>query len=91
MTGRVRAHVWVSGVVQGVFFRGNTAAQARALDLDGWVKNLPDGRVEAVFEGNADAVEAAVAWVRIGPGSAVVEHVETIFEPPAEEYGFSVR
>lgn len=91
VTGRVRAHVWVTGLVQGVFFRGNTAAQARALDLDGWVKNLPDGRVEAVFEGDADAVESAVAWVKIGPPRAVVEHVDVAFEPPADEYGFSVR
>jgi len=88
---RVRAHVWVSGVVQGVFFRGNTAAQARELNVDGWVRNLPDGRVEAVFEGDADALPAAVAWAKIGPPRAIVEHVETTFEPPAEEYGFSVR
>ncbi len=81
----------MSGVVQGVFFRGNTAAQARALDLDGWVKNLSDGRVEAVFEGDADAVGIAVAWLKVGPPRAIVEHVKTTFEPPANEFGFSVR
>lgn len=83
--------MWVSGVVQGVFFRGNTAAQARALGLDGWVKNLSDGRVEAVFEGDADAVGAATAWVKVGPPRAIVEHVEVVFEPPVDELGFSVR
>jgi len=91
MTGRTRAHVWVSGVVQGVFFRGTTAETARALRLDGWVRNLPDGRVEAVFEGDAAAVAAAIAWVRQGPPRAVVEHVETAFEPVGEEFGFRVR
>lgn len=91
MSERVREHVWVSGVVQGVFFRGTTAEQARALGLDGWVRNLPDGRVEAVFQGDAGSVGAVVAWVRHGPPRAVVERVETTFEPPGDEVGFRVR
>jgi acylphosphatase len=86
-----RAHVWVSGVVQGVFFRGTTAEQARALGLDGWVRNLPDGRVEAVFQGDATNVGAAVEWVRHGPPRAIVESVETVFEPLGPEIGFRVR
>ncbi len=87
----VRAHVWVSGVVQGVFFRGTTAERACELGLDGWVRNLPDGRVEAVFQGDAEGVGAAVAWVRHGPPRAVVEHIETVFEPPGDDVGFRVR
>ena len=89
---RVRAHVWVSGRVQMVFFRGTTRHLASERGLAGWVRNLPDGRVEAVFEGPADAVRALVDWCRQGPPAAVVEHVETRWEEPQDEPpGFRVR
>jgi len=89
---RARAHVWVSGRVQGVWFRGSTEDRARELGLGGWVRNLPDGRVEAVFEGDPDAVERAVAFVRRGPPAARVADVEVDREEPPEGLErFSVR
>lgn len=91
MNDRIRRHVWVSGVVQGVFFRSATHRMARDLGLDGWVRNLSDGRVEAVFEGPADDVDAAVDWCHHGPDRAVVDEVEVVEEPTAEVRGFDVR
>lgn len=91
MTDRIRRHVWVSGVVQRVFFRAETARSAGRLGVAGWVRNLPDGRVEAVFEGPAEAVEAAVAWCRRGPARAIVEHLEVADEAPEGLTVFSVR
>ncbi len=89
---RVRAHVWVSGRVQMVYFRGSTQAVAREQGLAGWVRNLPDGRVEAVFEGPRAAVQALVDWCHQGPPSARVERVEVQWEPPQDEPpGFRVR
>lgn len=76
----VRAHVWVSGRVQGVYFRQNTRREAMRHGLRGWVRNLGDGRVEAVFEGERGAVEAAVAWCRRGPPEAYVDQVEVRWE-----------
>ena len=73
---QVRAHVFLEGLVQGVFFRDATQRRARELGLTGWVRNLPDGRVEAVFEGEEPAVESAVAFVREGPSHAQVLNVE---------------
>ncbi len=66
---RKRVHAWISGTVQGVFYRDSTRREAQRLGLGGWVKNLPDGRVEAVFEGDPDAVDALVDWCR-QPGGA---------------------
>ena len=83
--------MWVSGIVQGVFFRAETARMARGLELGGWVRNLPDGRVEAVFEGFAAGVDSAVAWCRHGPRSAVVERLEVSEETPENTSVFSVR
>lgn len=62
----VRAHVFVSGKVQGVFYRDTTKKEADRRGVRGWVRNLKDGRVEAVFEGDAKAVEDMVAWCRVG-------------------------
>ncbi len=87
MAKMVRAHVWISGRVQGVFFRGSTEETAAALGLTGWVRNLPDGRVEAVFEGAEADVEKAVAWCHRGPGPARVEHVEIQRESSSGEFG----
>jgi len=86
-----RAHVWVSGMVQGVFFRYEARERARSRELAGWVRNLPDGRVEAVFEGAEDAVEAMVEWCRRGPRGAEVTDVEAIAEDPEGLEGFEVR
>ncbi|MDI6711664.1 MAG: acylphosphatase [Anaerosomatales bacterium] len=88
---RIRVHVWVSGIVQGVFYRASTAEAARSAGLDGWVRNLPDGRVEAVLEGPRDSVERVVAWMRSGPPRAVVESLEAIEEPVEGMAGFTVR
>ena len=89
MTKRVR--VRVSGRVQGVFFRVRCEQMARQRDLTGFVTNLPDGRVEAVFEGADGAVDAAVAWCREGPRGARVEAAEVSEEPPAGEREFRIR
>lgn len=87
----VRRHVFVSGNVQGVFFRYETRERARSRGLAGWVRNLPDGRVEAVFEGPEEAVEAMVDWCREGPRGAEVTDVESIAEDPEGLNGFEVR
>lgn len=88
---RARRHVWVSGRVQNVWFRDGCRAEARANGLDGWVANLADGRVEAIFEGPTDAVLALVAWCREGPSRARVTRVEVLEEPPVGATGFEVR
>ena len=71
-----RAHVFVSGRVQDVWFRESTRQRAEELGVGGWVRNLPDGRVEALFEGDADAVQKAIDYVREGPTLARVSQVE---------------
>jgi len=91
MTDRTRAHVFVSGRVQGVFFRANTRDEARSRGVDGWVQNLDDGRVEAVFEGPRDEVEELIEWCQTGSPAAAVENVEVEYEDPAGEDLFSVR
>ena len=78
-----RYHVRISGHVQGVFFRANTWKIARSLRLTGWVRNLPDGRVETVFEGEPKNAEAMVAWCRTGTPPARVEHVDVAEESAA--------
>ena len=75
-----RVHVYIEGRVQGVGFRHATWREALSLGLTGWARNLPDGRVEALFEGNRDDLETMVAWCRIGPGLARVDSVETVWE-----------
>jgi len=92
MTGdRIRRRVVVHGRVQGVFFRGSTQEEARRTGIDGWVRNLPDGAVEAVFEGEAAGVEQLVAYCRRGPPWAEVTRVDVIEEAPEGERGFRVR
>ncbi len=78
-------------MVQGVFFRQETAQRARTRGLCGWVRNLPDGRVEAVFEGPGEAVEGMVAWCGEGPSMARVDHVEVLREDPEGLEGFEIR
>jgi acylphosphatase len=91
MSDRTRAHVFVSGTVQGVYYRANTRDTARERGVDGWVRNLEDGRVEAVFEGDEASVEAMVQWCHTGSPRAEVEDVEVEYEEPEGESGFEVR
>ncbi|MGI8865958.1 MAG: acylphosphatase [Rubrobacteraceae bacterium] len=86
-----RAHVFIAGRVQGIFFRDSTRQQANRLGLTGWATNLPDGRVEAVFEGPENAVREAVDWCAHGPEQAHVEDVSTEYEPPENLSGFEIR
>ena len=88
---RICRRVVVTGRVQGVYFRGSTEAFALSENLTGWVRNLPDGSVEAIFEGPRDAVERAVAFCRIGPRWASVERVDVKEQPPEGFSGFRVR
>ena len=88
---RTRAHVFVSGRVQGVYFRATTRDTAREAGVDGWVRNLPDERVEAVFEGPEDAVESMVDFCHDGSSAATVEDVAVEREEPEGIEGFSVR
>jgi acylphosphatase len=76
MEKQIGAHVIISGRVQGVFFRVETQRAAERFGVSGWVRNRPDGTVEAVFEGGQQAVDAVVQWCREGPNLAVVENVE---------------
>jgi acylphosphatase len=88
---QVRARVLVLGRVQGVGFRAATRDKARTAGVEGWVRNLPDGRVEAVFEGSRSAVQRLVSWCYSGPNGAVVEKVEITWEEPTgKEGGFSI-
>lgn len=75
-----RVHVYISGLVQGVFFRAATRRAAADLNLTGWVRNMEDGRVEAVLEGEDAAVDKMVAWCKIGTPAARVEKVVTTEE-----------
>ncbi len=81
MADKARLHVVIEGRVQGVFFRASTRDEARARGLNGWVRNLADGRVEALFEGEKPAVESMLAWCKKGPPYAYVDHVETEWQP----------
>ena len=87
----VRYRVLISGLVQGVFFRGACQRMAEQHGVSGWVRNLADGSVEAVFEGPAEQVSRLVEWSHHGPRSAVVEDVRVAAEPPEGIIGFQVR
>jgi acylphosphatase len=88
---RVRAHVHVSGRVQGVFFRATTRDTAKEHDVDGWVQNLADGRVEAVFEGSEAAVESMIDFCHEGSEAARVDDVSVEYEEPIDEDGFRIE
>jgi acylphosphatase len=81
-----RYHLHISGRVQGVCFRANTRKQARALGLTGWVRNLPDDRVETVFEGGQKEAEAMLAWCRTGTPPARVDHLDVTEESAAGDF-----
>lgn len=92
MMAKARAHVFVSGMVQGVSFRYYTMQAAAHLGINGWVSNLPDGRVEAVFEGEQEDLDRMLAWCHEGPRSARVEHVEILPQAWTGEFeGFRIR
>lgn len=91
-TNKEQAHVKVSGRVQGVTFRDSARQKAEELGVAGWVKNLPDGQVEAVFEGPSEAVEEMVEWCQSGPSLADVQDLELEYgEPQGGFESFEVR
>ena len=88
---RVRAHAYVTGTVQGVGYRASTRAAATERDVDGWVRNLDDGRVEVAFEGSEDAVREMVEWCHTGSPAADVDDVSVEYGDPEDEDGFRIR
>jgi acylphosphatase len=87
----VRKRLMISGVVQGVSFRDACRRAAEREGVSGWVRNLPDGTVEAVFEGTAEQVERLVEWSRHGPRFAVVKDVQVRDQPPEGLSGFQIH
>jgi acylphosphatase len=83
---RIRAHVFVSGRVQGVFFREFVRRRASALSVTGWVRNLADGRVEGIFEGEEQVVRTLIGDVRKGPPHSVVTEVDSVEEDDRGEF-----
>jgi acylphosphatase len=89
---KTRAHVIVGGKVQGVFFRATTKGKADSLNVTGYVRNLPDQRVEAVFEGDEEAVKMLIEFCRHGPRGAMVTDVELTWGSPTDEFSeFEIR
>jgi acylphosphatase len=87
-----RVHVYISGRVQGVFFRAETQRAAKGFNLTGWVRNIADGRVEALFEGEDADVDKMLAWCHIGPSAARVDEVLIEEEPCSGEFrDFSIK
>ena len=87
-----RAHVFVEGRVQGVFFRANTCEEALSLGIAGWVRNCADGRVEAVFEGKEELVQKMIDWCHVGPQGALVRNVAVNWEEPTKAFKtFSIK
>ena len=91
MDDRIRAHVLVSGRVQGVYYRATTRDTARERGVDGWVRNLDDGRVEAVFEGPEADVESMLEWCHTGSPKARVDDVDVEYGDPGGIEGFEIR
>ena len=89
---QIRAHGWVEGRVQGVYFRSHVAERAEALGVTGWVSNAEDGRVEVVAEGPRDAVESLISACRAGSPSSIVTDVKIVRGPATGQFkSFSVR
>lgn len=86
----IRRRVTVHGRVQGVFFRDSTRRMAQSRGVSGWVRNNPDGTVEAAFEGDEHAVDAMLGFARHGPRGAVVESVDVVDEEPEDQTGFQI-
>ena len=76
----MRAHIFIGGRVQGVFFRQTTRVEARKRAVKGWIRNLPDGRVEAIFEGKKEKIEEMIDFCKRGPPTAKVTRVKAIWE-----------
>jgi len=91
MDDRIRAHVFVSGRVQGVYYRATTRDTARERGVDGWVRNLDDGRVEAVFEGPEADVESMLEWCHTGSPKARVDDVSVEYGDPDGVEGFDIK
>lgn len=91
MSEPVQAHVYVSGTVQGVYYRASTKEQADQRSVNGWVKNLADGRVEAIFEGNEAAVNELVEWCHNGPKRASVTDVDVEYTTPEGFEDFQIK
>jgi len=88
----IRVHLYVEGFVQGVFFRADTREEAQRLGVTGWVRNLPDGGVEVVGEGEENAVKELINWCHKGPSGARVSKVKIEYEQYQGEFdSFSVR
>jgi acylphosphatase len=88
----LRAHVVVQGLVQGVWFRASTKDEADRVGVTGWVRNLQDGSVEAVFEGETKKIEEIVGWCHRGPSGARVTNVDIVWEPFKKEFDhFDIR
>ena len=87
-----KAHLFIEGRVQGVFYRAFTRDVAARLRLKGWVRNLYDGRVETVFEGDRELIEQAIQECRKGPRGSAVAHIDVGWEEPSgEDKGFEIR
>ncbi|MEO3993468.1 MAG: acylphosphatase [Desulfurococcaceae archaeon TW002] len=86
MSECVRAHLRIYGLVQGVFFRSTMRDVALRLGVTGWVRNLPDGSVEAVIEGDPEKVERLIRWARRGPPTAIVEEVKIEYSECMNEF-----
>ena len=85
-----RAHVHISGIVQGVWFRACAKKKADLVGANGWIRNLDDGRVEAVFEGKDYQVNEMISWCHHGSPLSEVEHVAVIYEKPKGDIGFEI-
>ncbi|MFB6076212.1 MAG: acylphosphatase [Candidatus Aenigmatarchaeota archaeon] len=91
MTKKKGVHVFISGRVQGVAFRASTRKKAKKLGLNGWVRNLSDGRVEAVFEGDKNKIEKIIQWCNHGPNIAEVTNVEVFWKDNESFEDFKIR
>jgi acylphosphatase len=89
---KTRVHIIISGRVQGVFFRVATKREADSLGVNGWVRNLPDGKVDAVFEGEEDMVKMLIDFCKHGPPRAKVSNVDIVWENYVGEFkSFNIR
>ncbi|MFL6482317.1 MAG: acylphosphatase [Nitrososphaera sp.] len=92
MEKKTRAHVFIRGKVQGVYFRQNTKQVATKHKVNGWVRNLLDGRVEAIFEGDNIDVNKVIEWCHVGPPNSIVDDVEVSFEKDNDEFAsFTIK
>ena len=88
----VRAHLYISGIVQGVGYRWSCSREAASRGLQGWVRNLPDGRVEALFQGPKGDVEGMIGWCYRGPSGARVSNIDVAYEEAGDELqDFGIR